>query len=292
MIVGDKMKKYRYLTILLVVVLLMTGCGKKGEKESSNSNSNADGSYTPKQLTEPATSNDTLDAATKQMSGLESATFDMKMEMLSSQGNTTANMKMDYMNATKQSHMTMNVNVLGLAMTEEAYTLVKDGEMYTYTHVTSPLMEEDTGWTYETYPISEYEDDNTESISDIQGLTSKYKQVVEVESDIEGTRRFQITLDKDSLTDTSLDSEVEVTKDFVVDVYVKDGYVVKIVMDLTSVFADIVEEEEEEPVTITKYVVTLEISNHNQITNIEVPQDVLKNAKKVSDTTIDASDVE
>ena len=98
-----------------------------------------------------------------------------------------------------------------------------------------------------------------------------FKTVTKCEtSDIEGSTKFDVSYDMEKYKSNS-EGLYDVTGDRVGSIYVKDGYVVKIVMDDTKIHVT------EDSKTRT-YI--MEISNINS-TNVTVPENIVSTAKEV-----------
>lgn len=114
--------------------------------------------------------------------------------------------------------------------------------------------------------ISEYFQNGID-LSDFEDFKSAVKCKV---TDVEGTIKFDVSYDMQTFKDNS-EGLYDVTGDRVGSIYVKDGYVVKIVMDDTKIHVT------EDSKTRT---FIMEISNINS-TNISVPEDVVNTAKDI-----------
>lgn len=243
------MKKLKYISLLLIVMLL-AGCGSK------------DGS----KLLEEALTN---------MENVESGTIETKMSV-AIEGyalgiNLTTNFADDGSSYTKS-----NSTVLGMSFTSETYTVVEGDTVYTYS------TEDGEEWVYETVPLDEYTSGDID-IDNVGGFAKNYKSVKQVKSDRKGETKLEVIVDKDKMTESlaseqELGSEADLTfdEDLTMYVYIKDGYITGLTLDLTDAMSD--------TESLTSYSMEFTISNHNKMDKIEVPENIKKNAVKAEET--------
>lgn len=232
------MKKINYLVLLLITVLCVTGCGEK----------------TPEQL---------LDSAIEKMSKVNSYKSKVEMEVGSDLFSQVINIEGEY--AKNSSHEILKITLAGNSGEQETYTIQKDDKFYTYTNINGKE------WTYSVTDV------NKEKNSNINNIASNYKSVKKVKSEKEGYTKLEVVLDNSSLKDLideeeSLDG-IDITKDLTANIYIKDGYIAIMKIDLRNTLTDDYAED------ITKYTMYLEWSNYNKVTEIEIPEEVTKDAK-------------
>lgn len=239
------MKKLKYLVILFTTVLFLTGCGNNDGKEL-------------------------LDEVLKNQGDLKN--YSMVSEIVAGTDSYSFNIKIvgDYDFENKTSHFTTSISMAGIkAMEIESYTLEKDGQVYVY------ASEDGEKWVYSV-------DDNTS-----MGLTSinadiatkyagQYKSVKKVKSDLSGHTKLELTIDKDkmngALGENTDNNSLEVKKDLIMYFYVKDGFITKMDLDLAGMIdAELME-------GFTKTSMTINITNHNKVGNIIVPEDIINKA--------------
>ncbi len=265
------MKKVKYLGVVLLVMLCLTGCGKDSKKEESNTNSNTDtntssnASGNVEYIGTKAEENADLDGAFANMKNITSFNMKTTMEMEMAGMAYTVELAGDFIATNETAHYTMNTSQLGQQTAMEVYTVVKDGKLYTYM-----TMDGGNNWIV-TEGESDYDDGTVGEFSEVSETASEYESVIEVKSDIPGTKKYEITISKDALNEESSD-ETLIANDMVMYVYTKDGYVSRITADLGNVFNG------GEELAITKYVMTFDISNYNNVSEIVVPEDVVKKA--------------
>lgn len=239
------MKKLKYLSILFLVILI-TGCGSK------------DGTKI-------------LEEALANMEKVESGTIVTKASV-SVDGyalgmDLTTDFTKDGDTYTKSSS-----TILGMTFTSEVYTIVDGDTVYIYS------TEDGEKWEYETLPASEYISEE-DTVSSVGGIASNYKKVTEVKSDKKGHTKLEVVVDKDKMAENlaaeqELGSEASLNfdEDLTIYVYVKDGYITGLVLDLSDVMS--VGDSE----SATSYSMEFTISNHNKIDKIEVPELVKESA--------------
>lgn len=247
----------KLLAVFLVSAVCLTGCGK--EKSAI----------------------EVLNDASDKMSKLDNYGMKIDMEMSAkSEGiemdiPMSIDAKVDEKN--KTMHMDLTVSVLGIKVNTESYADYTDGKKVT-TYTKDVTTEE---W-------SKTEQENEDGLDseiavDIIKAATKIEKGKTEEKDV---TLYQLTIEKDKMNELLSDSlsslgtedmteEVAVSKDVVVDIYVnKDGYISKLVMDLSDVVSATAEEE----VEFTKFVMTIAFDEFNKVGEIKIPEDVVKNA--------------
>lgn len=232
------MKKKKYFGILLVVMLLLTACGNSDQVAQEE-----------------------LDTALENMKNLESSHMSITMDIGTDDYTISTVVVGDY-DKEGGSHSVVSMSLYGLEV--ESYTVVEDGILYTYTG-------DEDDWTY---TKEEYVSSN--ELGMVNSYVNDYKSVKKVTSDMDGATKYEVTIDKDvfqkAMEEVNGESTLTILNDLVAQIYVKDDYIVKLVMDLSNVL------DADEMLGLTKYTVTIEISNHNSVENITIPEEIKKNA--------------
>lgn len=244
------MKKLRYFAILFITMLIVTGCGNSDGKEI-------------------------LDEALKNMEKVNKATMSIELLMGNDQYSVDMKIAGDFDDETGNAYFETTASLFGMSMVTKSYTTEKEDKVYTYTS------EDGETWYYTIEDASEA----TNSMTDLSAATKyagDYKSVKKVKSDLEGHTKLEVTIAKDTMNklmaETDEGAGLEITKDLVMYVYVKDGYVTKISMDLSKVI------DSADMGGLTKYSMSITMSNHNKISAVTVPEDVIKNATLEDDT--------
>ena len=250
-------RSLKYFSLLLATLLVLTGCGsKKDAKEQLN------------------------DALKK--TG-EAKSFSAKFEVkgnLSAQGSSTSiglsgtgdiNLK-----DTPSAHYTSKVSLLGMNSESEGQAVVKDNKVYNYT-------KEEDGWVYSTedYKAEDFSTDKLNTLAD------NAKTVKSVKSDKKGYTKLEVTIDKDKLSKSTeglntadlVGTDLKINKDLVVNVYIKDGYVSIIEIDLADLLKDALSGTGTEDMSVSA-TVSVELTNFGKVSPVTVPEDVEKNAKE------------
>ena len=267
-------RSLKYFSILLAIILVLTGCGNNSTSSKKDAK---------EQL------NDAIKKTNEANSF--SAKFGLNLEA-SSNGSTmsaslTGNGDFNLKDNTPSAHYTANMSLFGMAQEIEGYVTVKDNKVYTYS-------KSEGDWTYST---SDYkaEDFSTEKINT---LADNAKEVKSVKSDKSGYTKLEVTIDKEKLNsstqdvDTSslLGSDLKFDSDIVVNVYLKDGYVSIVEIDLADLLKGVLSDDDNTDLSLTAKV-TIELSNFSKVSPITIPDDVLSNAKEEkSDYDFDTTD--
>ena len=241
----------KYLGTMFAMVLLMTGCGSKSAED---------------------TFSDAIDK-TKDVKNLHLA---MKVDAsVSAQGTTMGiGMNIEGEGGEEAAHFTGKVSLLGMEQEMEVYTLEKDNMMYSY------QKDDEGNWTYTKEAINKEEMDTEEVLKKLK----EYKSIKKVKSDKKGYTKLEVVYDGKKLNEATSDEtvketlgqDVKIEKDLVVNVYVKDGYISIISVDLGDLAKDLVKEQGYE----VKATITIEMSKFNKVNKVTVPEEVLNNAKE------------
>lgn len=261
-------KSLKFFSLLIALLVIMTGCDttKKDAKEQ-------------------------LEDAIKKTSESKGITLKLDASMEATAEGTTMTVSLgmngDYYNDdTPTSHFTTNVSLLGMSQEMEMYTEVKDGYNYTYT-------KSGDKWTY---TKSEYKKEET-STEQIKEVLDNAKSVKEEKTDKKGYTKLVVTVDKDKINEAMKDESIsslvsddtKINSDITMNVYLKDGYVSIIEMDLGNVLKDALADSEDSSDANVKATITIEMSNFNKVDKISVPEDVTKNATEETDSDLSDS---
>lgn len=254
-------KAVKYFSLLLAVMLVLTGCGKKDAKT-------------------------TLDDAVKKMEDLESFNMKVTMDMSMEAEGTTIAMNLGLnggMNVKEEKgHMTMDISLFGMTQKAEMYTETKDGYTYTYTN-------SDDGWTYEKEAKKDDESSKAE-IEKFEKMLEDSKTVKKVKSDKDGYTKLEVTIDKDAMNKAAKENSdllgatgadtknMEFKQDVKFTVYIKDGYVAIIEMDLSDILKESMKEADSEEEYNVSAKFSIELSDFNKV-KVSIPEEVTKNAK-------------
>ena len=242
----------KYLGTMFAMVLLMTGCGSKSAE-------------------------DTFIEAIDKTNDVKNLKFAMKVDAsVSAQGTTMGiGMNIEGEGDEEAAHLTGKVSVLGMEQEMEVYTLEKDDVMYTY------KKDESGKWTYSKEALNKEIKMNTEEV--LKKL-KEYKSIKKVKSDKKGYTKLEVVYDGKKLNELTsnetvkenLGKDVKIEKDLVINVYVKDGYIAIVSVDLTDLAKDLVKEQGYE----VKATITMEMSKFNKVSKVTVPEEVVNNAKE------------
>lgn len=233
------MKKLKYLSMLLITIICLTGCASKK----------------PEKVLEDALLK-MKDVKTFKSSTKIEVGSDVYLQVINIDGEYTENI----------SHETTNVSLVGNSGKEETYTLQKDGKLYIYRSINGKE------WTYTVTKIEE-----NSSLSSVKNIASNYKSLKKVKSDKKGYTKLEVVLDntgaKEALGETSSMEGIDPTKDLIANIYIKDGYIAFMKIDLRNTLT------EDYAKDITKYSMNFEWSNYNEVDEIEIPKEITENAK-------------
>lgn len=266
------MKKLKYLVFLLITVLCVTGCGKKTDAAQE------------------------LKDAFLKMKGTEAISLKASITMGSDE------MKIPYVVDLSYSkdgmHMSAGVTLFGMEQKEEIYMLKTGDEVYTYIYD----MEEGM-WSYTkgstdlgTVDMDDMPDDK-EIDETIDKLIGAFDEVKKVKSDKDGYEKYEMSISKKTLLESAkedVENEEELKeidesfKDFpdalTFTIYLKDGEVSIISMDLSNI--EIPTDELPEGMNMKLFDFTIELVARNENVRIEIPKSVEESA-----TYIDSSNL-
>lgn len=235
------MKRLKYL--LPLIILLLVGC-----------------SATPKIELEKAI------LKTKNIKSTSiNIDLDMEIPVLNTKMGISANVNGDLVNLDKEmkTHLNTNINFL-VNLKSEVYSYIEDGYVHTYT-------KNNNKWKY-TKTKLEKSNNKTISKDDLVSMLETFKDVKEVTSDKEGYTKLLVTLNKDSLSNlykkyiTDDKFNITIEKDVEANIYIKDGYISIIDMDLSNVIKN-------ENTTLK---ITISLDNINKVKDFDIPEEVLK----------------
>lgn len=242
------MKKLKYLSLLILLVLI-TGCGEK------------DGTKL-------------LEEALENMKNVESGTIGVEMSVAMDGYAINMDMSTDF-NKDGESHTTTTSTILGFSFSTEMYTVIKEDKMYIYS------TEDGETWNYGIVPKEEYVSEDM-TVENVGTFAENYKSVKQIKSDIDGHTKLEVVVDKDKMMESlaanqaaGSDASFELSEDLTMYVYVKDGYISRLVIDFTDAM-NVGESE-----TLTTYSMAFTISNYNKVEKIEVPSSIEENASYV-----------
>lgn len=242
------MKKLKYI-LPLIILLVLTGCGS------------------PKQQ---------LEGAIIKMKNMKSTSIDVKADMevpvLGQKLKVSLNVNGDMVNLNSKNniktHLNTNMNLL-VNINTESYSYIKDDYVYTYT-------KNNNKWTYTKSKIEDSTNKINFSKEDIVNMLETFKSVEASESDKDGYTKLLVTLNKDSInelynkyaSDTS--NKINIEKDVVATIYLKDGYISIIDMDLT----DMIKSDSD----ISAHI-TISLTNINKVKDFDIPNEVIESAE-------------
>lgn len=259
-------RSLKFLSLLLMVMLVLTGCKKEDPKKQ-------------------------LENALEKLEKAESVSLKLDADLsVSAEGTTMAiglGLNGDYSLKTKAGHFKANVSMFGMNEESEMYMEEKDGYTYSYE-------KDDEGWTYTKTAVTEDEKKETKAAD----VLKEFKSVKEVKSDKKGYTKLEVVISKDKLNDTMkeneemvselVDGEMAINKDVTLNVYLKDGEIRFITLDLADLLKDAMGEEAAS--ADMKAVITLELSNYNKNNDLKVPEEVTKNAKEEVEMDLEDSE--
>lgn len=247
------MKKKLYGVMVAALLLLSTGCGSK----------------TPEEIIKQAADN---------MDKLENYNMKIVMEMsMSTEGQAmdlNMNIDSDIDEKNKTAKMKMGIDFAGFNVTADSYVVSKDGKTTTYTKDMTTDQ-----WTKEIE-----EEEETETSSDISNILKDGKNIEEVKTEEENTKKYIITIKKEdsqklfgSMGSTGEDlagEDLPINGDVKLEVTIdtKNNYVKSMKMDMKDVM------EEVEDVTYDKMLMTFEFSKFNEVGEVKVPEAIINNA--------------
>lgn len=239
----------KFVALLSAVALLMCGCSEKKKAPEEVMKKSEELFTTAENIT------------VKMVMDME-----MEYEGEKSSMKIDANVKMDIKNDIMDMDMSMDMG--GMSFDVKTYSEKVDGKQITYTQ---DLFGD--GWTKST--------DEEEESTEVSNFIPNGTNIKEVKSDIDGMTKYEMTITADEVNelmgetgDLAGTEEMTFKENVVLEVYVnEEGYIGKMVMDLTDVYETTEGTEE----NITKCVVTFEFSNLNK-TSVSIPEDVKNSA--------------
>lgn len=234
------MKNLKYLFVFMMIILFSTGCGEKS----------------PEKMLE--------DALTK-MNEVRTFYSSTRMEAGSELYSQVITIEGEY--AENSSHEKLTVTLAGNSGERENYTIKKDDNWYNYSN------ENSKGWFYSV----EKAEEKGNSLPSVDKLSTNYKSVKKVKSEKKGYTKLEVVLDNSKAQDVIGENDslegMDPTKDVTMNVYIKDGYIAIIKMNLLNTLT------EDYAKDITKYSMSIEWSNYNSVKEIKIPEEIEKNAK-------------
>lgn len=268
-------RSLKYFTLLVALLVVVTGCsfGKKDSKtqleDAVNKTVDAESGKVKADLT-----------ASVSMQG---TTIDISMTADAEEYKESDNVL--------SGHAKVNMSLFGMSQSSEVYMDVKDGYLYTYTG-------SDGEWTY---TKSEYKVADKLSKEKISEYIDKAKEIKEEKTDKKGYTKLLVTISSDEINKLYNNSELNdgevsniVSNDVTLTVYLKDGYVAIVEMDLTDAFKALIGQmgsssEELNNMEISAKV-SIELSDFNKVDKITIPEDVVNNATEETDDSSSALD--
>lgn len=236
------MKKLKFIVLFFIAVVCLTGCGEKSPEK-------------------------TLEDAISKMSKVKSFHSSTKMEVGSDLYSQVIKIEGDY--AKDSSYEKLSITLAGNSGEKESYSIRKEDGWYDYTN------ENNKGWNY-----TVAKEDKNNSLPAIDKMAKNYKTVTKVKSEKEGYTRLDVVLDNSKaleiLGENGTDG-LDPTKDVTMNVYIKDGYIAIVKINLLNTLTEDYAED------ITKYSMSIEWSNYNKVKEIELPEEVEKNAQLSED---------
>ena len=212
-----------------------------------------------------------LDKALENMQNLESAKISVQMEVGNEEYSMITSSTSEMVRNGEVMHSTTVLSLGGTSMASESYAEKKDDKVYQY-------ITQDGGKTW-AYTIEESIDTDA-NLDTVHNLAGEYKKAKKVTSDIDGHEKYELTIDKDTMNE-ALEKEnaggMKLTSDLTIDVYVKSGYIVRMVLDLGKSV------DTTELGGVNKIIMTILVSNPNEVEEIEIPNEVKENAVLRSD---------
>ncbi len=257
-------KSLKFLSLFIAILIVMTGCETSNTKDAKTQ----------------------LEDAIKKTSEAKGMALKLDASMEAAAEGTTMTVKLGmngdfYNDDTPTSHFTTSVSLLGMSQESEMYTEVKDGYNYTYT-------KSGDKWTY---TKSEYKKEDA-SPEQIKKVLDNAKSVKQEKSDKKGYTKLVVTVDKDKLNEAMknesiselVSNDTKIDTDITMNVYLKDGYVSIIEMDLGDVLKSaLANSENSNNNANVKATITIEMSKFNKVDKISIPEDVTKNATEEKD---------
>lgn len=279
-------KSLKYFGFLLLTLLVITGCSKKDPKD---------------QLTE----------AIKKTQKLESAAFkvDVTAEMKAEgktaglSGTVSGEMLLGEKNADMHAKVSGKYNMgKEESISMEAYAVTEDGKEVSYT------TEDGSKWAKAVAELNT--DEYAKSLKEFREkeLDLEFKSVKELSSDKKGYTKLEVVIDSKKMTEKMEEAKKEAEKndttkgfsstfdmfksdkDITLTVYLKNGYVSIIEYDATEMLNDLLKglysEDQASKVEVSGKI-SIELDKINNVSKIEVPEEVKKNAVESKKETAD-----
>jgi hypothetical protein len=260
-------KNFKYFSLVFILLLLfITGCGKKDPE---------------KQLKDAIEKTENANSV-KMKFGLN---YGIEMQGISMNMSFTGDQDIYKENEESISaHGTYKIGTFGMNQSSESYVTLKDGYLYTY------VKDEDGQWTYSKI---EYKNNNDYKDEVIKVLDSATK-VKSEKSDKKGYEKLSVTLNidgvlkqldgvvpKDSIDEINKQLDKTSIKDFKITIYLKDGYISIVEMNLDDILKNMLKDISDEYDDINfNGLLTIVMYDYNKVSKIEIPDDVINNAKE------------
>ena len=256
------MKQFlKYFSVMIMVLVLSTGCGKDKDAKTI------------------------LEEASANMKNVESMSMKMTMEMGIDVEGTTFSMDMVAdmdMDKNENMHGTYTISMMGISEDVEMYITTKDGYEYTYMKPASS-----NEWQYTKEAVVN-EEEETELTEEMNEMFDSMTDVKEVDSDKEGYTKLEVTVNMGKLNELMSEYEAgedmpafDSETDIKMNLYIKDGYICIMEIDMTELMKDMVEQDPETygSVEYSTVKMTIEVGDFNKIDDITVPEEVVNSAK-------------
>ena len=267
-------KEIKYLGLLFILLLCFsTGCGKKD----------------PEKILKDAIEKTENAKSTKVKFGLN---YGFDMQGISIGVSFTGEEEVYKENNDMVSaHGTYDVKAIGMNQSIENYSVQKEGYLYSY------IKDEDGQWSY---TKTEYKQNNDYKDKIIKMIDSATK-VKSEKSDKKGYNKLSVTLDiedtlkslneimpKDSLDEFSEQLNSFSMKEITFTVYIKDGYISVIEMDLEDILNNTTTLFGNEFGKIDVHgVLTISLFDYNKVSEVKVPDEVINNEKEKKKMDLD-----
>ena len=278
------MKKItKYLSLLLILILVTTACGKKEENIQSEQS----------KLEEPGTVDD-FKTAYINFRTVESYAMDINFDIDMLMDGSTIAMDMNMASEIDKNtniHSVMNISVMGMSEEQEFYQINKEGKIISYTNI-------DGVWYYSEEPITIKDNLSDEELNEMINELD----VKPVESDKEGYQKYVVGFSKEMLEqimekmpEESMNENEEalfdssIYGDFEFVFYIKDNQISIIELDLSNIMDSVIGEDTEIDAQMG-VVMTIEIKKYNKISEIVVPDEIIKNALPTDNLTYDGTE--
>lgn len=255
------MKKLKYLLFLFITLICVTGCGKDNSKEN-------------------------LKEAMLKLKDTKAIAMKMSVTMGSDEMKLPLNFEISVNE--NGMHMKYSTNLFGMEVAEETYAINKGEESFVYTYDS-----EDKKWYYmrgeKGNSVIDFNfDDNADFEKELDEYLESLSSIKKVKSDKDGYDKLEITISKKTMEE-SINKEKDIEEDdkkdieealkslpeeFTFYMYLKNGELAIINMDLSSMTIPSLTEEMPEGVNMKLYDLTLEILGRNENVLVEVPKEI------------------